>query len=142
VHAQSDDYSVAGGSYDGATLGGTTHSILDVNSDISTYSLRATLSRSFLGMVAPYVGVSGDLYSGGTTVTATQEGDVTLTGPGGGTVAGRLSGSASQIAPTYEVRAAAGLKLNIVWLYAELGAEYGFISNIGGGHIQVGIDFR
>jgi hypothetical protein len=137
VHAQSDDYAVSG-TYDNATLGGTTHSTLDVDTDISSYSLRATVSRSLI-FVTPYLGASADAYSGGTKVTAAQVGHVTVNGT---PVDGTLSGSASQIAPSYDLRGAAGLKFNLVWLYAELGAEYGFISGIAGGHAQVGVDFR
>jgi hypothetical protein len=137
VHAQSNDYAVAG-NYNGATLAGSTRSILDVDTDINSYSLRATVSRSLI-VVEPYIGASLDTYSGGSKVTVAQEGNVTVNGT---PVNGRLEGSASQIAPTYDVRAAAGLKFNIVWLYAELGGEYGLVSSIGGGHVQVGVDFR
>ena len=137
VHAQSDDYTF-NTTYGGVPLAGTTHSTLDVDTDINAYSLRATVSRSLI-FVTPYLGASADAYSGGTKVTAAQVGHVTVNSV---PADGILSGSASQIAPTYELRGAAGLKFNLIWLYAELGAEYGFISGIGGGHVQVGIDFR
>ena len=137
MHAQSGDYTVSG-TYNGSALAGSTHSALDVDTDINSYSLRATLSRSLI-FVTPYVGVSADAYSGGSKVTASQVGTVTV---GGFPVDGTLSGSASQIAPSYDLRGAAGLKFNLVWLYAEFGAEYGFVSGIGGGHAQVGVDFR
>lgn len=137
VHAQSPDYN-ASGSYEGQVLAGTTHSVVDLDSDVSTYTLRATLSRGLL-LLSPYLGAALDFYSGGGTLTVAQEGNVTVAGQ---PVAARLAGSASQSAPTYELRGAAGVKFNVLLAYLELGAEYGFVSNIAAGHAQLGIDFR
>jgi hypothetical protein len=138
LHLQSSDYTVTG-SYGGSNLSGSTHSTLDAVSDINVYSVEATLSRSLI-IVTPYLGVKADNYSGGTKVTTAQDGVVTLS-PGGNTKP-HLEGSASQIAPSSEVRVGAGLKFNLVFVYLELGGEYGLISNIGAGHAQIGAQFR
>jgi hypothetical protein len=141
IHVQSSDYN-ATGTYDGATLGGSTHTSLDAVSDINVYSVQATLSRSLV-IVTPYLGVKADSYSGGTKVTTTQDGNVTLDS-GGGPVAvnPHIQGSASQIAPSSEVRVGAGLKFNLVFVYLELGGEYGLISDVAAGHAQIGAQFR
>jgi len=141
IHLQTNDYN-ATGTYDGATIGGSTHTTLNAVSDISVYSVQATLSRSLI-IVTPYLGVKADSYSGGTKVTTAQDGNVTLDS-GGGPVAvnHHIEGSASQIAPSSEVRVGAGLKFNLVFVYLELGGEYGLVSNIGAGHAQIGAQFR
>jgi len=137
LHLQSSDYTVSG-NYNGSALAGSTHSTVDAVNDINVYSVQATLSRSLI-IVTPYIGIAADNYSGGGKVTTAQDGNVTV---GGNAVNPHMEGSAAQAAPSTELRAGAGLKFNLVFVYMELGGEYGLVSNIGAGHVQIGAQFR
>jgi len=142
IHAQGSAYQISDIGPGGAVLAGSAHSTLDTVSDTEVFSVRATLSRNVFGAI-PYLGLAAESCRGGTKVTTVQDGDVTINVGGGPyAVAQHLEGSASQIAPSGELRLGGGLKLKFGFAVLELGAEYGIYSRLGAAHAQVGGEFR
>lgn len=130
-------------SYSGATLAGTSQTLFDVDSQITSVNLKGVVSRKLL-FIKPYVGAALNVVSGDTTVRMAQKGALSVTGLGGGTAttASVIEGKSTKPAPSLEARLGGGLEFHVFFFYLAFGGEYGVVSGGGAGYGQLGFQFR
>jgi hypothetical protein len=146
LRLRGDEENFTGSFNDGggsSNITGTTNLFVNVDSQIISTNLFATVSRKFL-FVEPYLGLGLNVISGDTTVVGGQVVNLSFAGGGGPTVslAKTIEGKNTKPAPSLDSRVAGGLVFHIFVVYLELGGEYGIVSGGTGGHVQFGFKFR
>lgn len=127
--------------FGGSNLSGNTQALFDVESQVTSATLKAVVSRKFV-FITPYAGLALNVVSGDTEVRFAQKGILTVTGSGPTAyTADTIEGKSSKPVPALEARLGGGLEMSFFFFYLALGGEYGLVSGGSAAHGQVGLQF-